>query len=84
MYFQSFSDDSDAELGLRMYLEVNKMASLHSSLQSGWGDISVVITSVVRVVLEVTYKMLGTTEEPNLPGWLERSSEGVMFLLDGV
>lgn len=58
------------------------MTSLHSSLQSGWGDINGVITSVVRVVLDVTYKMLGSREE-QLPVWLETSSEGVMFLLDG-
>lgn len=51
------------------------MTSLHSSLQSGWGDINVVITSVVRVVLDVTYKMLGSREE-QLPVWLETSSEG--------
>lgn len=34
--FESFSDDSAAEPTLRMYLEVGRMASLHSrSLQSG-------------------------------------------------
>ena len=58
------------------------MTSLHSSLQSGWGDINVVITSVVRVVLDVTYKMLGSRVEQLLV-WLETSSVGVMFLLNG-